>query len=294
MIIVDYGILSTANISVWARQNPGQPVNIDMIRHMILNSLRGLNSRFSKEYGQLVLACDANSNWRRKEFPYYKIHRAKIKEESVLDWKTINIYFEQIREEMALYLPYPILHVDNAEADDIIATLVMDRGVDNRNKMAWEETTGEPLLVVSKDHDFKQLHKFSNVKQYDSSAQKMIDVSNPERYLFEHIVRGDRGDGIPNILSPDNCLAIGQRQKSVFDKKLDEWYGQDWQQFCTEDMYKNVLRNEQLICFDKIPNEIRENVRVAYTAQSGKTRKHLMNYFVKFRLRNLLENLQDF
>ena len=53
-------------------------VEPDLVRHMVLNSLRGYRSRFSDEYGELILCYDDKTNWRRDVFPNYKHSRCLL------------------------------------------------------------------------------------------------------------------------------------------------------------------------------------------------------------------------
>ena len=52
----------------------------DLVRHMVLNSLRGHNKKFRKEYGDMVIACDSGNVWRRQAFPNYKAGRKANRE----------------------------------------------------------------------------------------------------------------------------------------------------------------------------------------------------------------------
>jgi 5'-3' exonuclease len=187
----------------------------NMVRHMVLNAIRSFNQKFSHEYGEIVVACDNTNNWRKKEFPYYKANRKKNQEKSELDWKGIFDCLGKIRQELKDYFPYRVIDVECAEADDIIAALVHTRG------KIVSSANNEKILILSGDKDFIQLHVYSNVRQYDPVRKKFIEHNDPERYLKEHILKGDSGDGVPNVLSGDDCFVIGQRQKPLTTKKIE-------------------------------------------------------------------------
>ena len=88
---------------------------------------------------------------------------------------------------------------------------------------------------------------------------KMLNGIDPNEYLKEHIIRGDKGDGIPNILSDDDCIVNGVRQKPISKKKVANWIVQDPSEF-NDDMKRGWLRNKILIDFDLIPKDISDAI----------------------------------
>ena len=149
---------------------------------------------------------------------------------------------------------------------------------------------GERILILSGDKDFIQLHKYSNVSQYDPVHKKQIVDKDPIKYLEELILKGDRGDGIPNILSPDNCLVEGQRQKPLSAKKIKEIIHQG----ISKDLYKNYTRNKMLIDFSMIPDQLQTAIMEDFASQSYKGRDKLFNYFIQHKLKNLMEHISEF
>ena len=113
-------------------------------------------------------------------------------------------------------------------------------------------------------------------------------------FLLEHIIRGDVGDGIPNFMSPDNCLVVGSRQKPISSKKLDVWLKDEPTNFCNTEMLRNFKRNQVLVDFDFIPQNIEDTILEEYEAQNGKGRLKLFNYFIEKKLKNLMENINEF
>ncbi len=81
MIILDYNQIALSNI-IAQKLAPEE----DLIRHMILNSIRMYNQKFKKDYGDIVIASDGAMSWRRTYFPNYKASRRKNREESAVDW----------------------------------------------------------------------------------------------------------------------------------------------------------------------------------------------------------------
>ena len=59
-------------------------------------------------------------------------------------------------------------------------------------------------------------------------------------------------------------------------------------------MMRNFHRNRTLIDLNNIPNELVGKCIQTYLDTPYKDRKQLLNYFVKYRLKNLMENIGDF
>ena len=211
MILVDMNQVTISNLMI---QIKNEPLSVDLVRHLVLNSIRSYRTKFFNEFGEVILCYDDKHYWRRDLFPYYKSNRKKARTESSLDWNELFETLNLIRDELKETFPYKVLQVDGAEADDIIATLV---GVVSRTPKLFEK-----ILILSGDKDFIQLQSHDNVKQYSPTLKKYINGVDPNEYKIEHIFRGDRGDGIPNILSPDNTFAEGLRQKPLGKNKINE------------------------------------------------------------------------
>jgi hypothetical protein len=278
VIILDYNQVALANLMVGGPKNIN--ANEDLLRHMILNSIRMNKVKFEKEFGELVIACDATSNWRKQFFPYYKANRKKNRQDSGLDWNEIFRILNAVRDELAEFFPYPTVRVEHAEADDVIATLCHEHG---------RQLGGDPILILSGDKDFQQLQKYSNVSQYDPTRKKWIKCNDPETFLKEHILKGDTGDGIPNVLSSDDTFVANARQKPLRAKKIDELLNH-----VPEELQINWHRNALMIDLDRVPQDIKDETMKAIHAQSDKGRDKLFNYFIKYKLKNLTECISEF
>lgn len=284
MFIVDLNQVMISNLMVSMGKNIGaDEIQEDLLRHFVLNSIRSYNVKYKAEYGEMIIACDDVYSWRKQIYPYYKANRKKNREESKLDWNSIFTSLNKIRSELKEFFPYRVISVKEAEADDVIGTLCM--------KFA---NTNEKILIISGDKDFRQLQIYFNVKQYDPVKKKYLTENNPERYLIEHIIYGDTGDGIPNFLSADDCLVLKIRQKSIQKKKVDLWVTQKPEQFCDEHMLRGFRRNEQLIDLTFIPNELQEKIMLEFELEAGKKRDKLFNYFIENKLKNLMQSLPEF
>ena len=255
-------------------------VDNEMIRHMILNSLRMYRQRYHEEYGELVLCCDGRHSWRREHFPPYKASRKTNREATSHDWTQIFECFDTIKSELKEDFPYRYIEVEEAEADDIIGILA--------------NTWDEPIMIISSDKDFIQLQVRGNVKQYSPITKKMINNTNPERYLKEHIMRGDGVDGIPNFLSVDNSIVDKIRQTPITKKKIELWIDQDPEDFCNEEQLRNYHRNMKLIDLQYTPSYIADQISMQYNELPKGKQSDLLNFFIERKLNNLIEKIGEF
>ena len=283
MIIVDYSGIALASIII------NKTNDEDMIRHMILNSLRMYHKRYKDEYGEMVLAVDAANNWRRSVFPQYKASRKKNRQESTFDWNEAFRLLNLVREEIAENFPYKVIKVDTCEADDVIGTIVASKSTVQFNV--------EKIMIVSSDRDFLQLQRFPNVKQFSPLLKKELKENNARYYLFNHIIRGDKGDGVPNILSNDDTFVEGFRQTPMSQKKVDGII-EDLEQgelLYAASWYRNYLRNERLIALSETPEELKTEIINTYEKQDPWPNKgKVLPYLIAKRCNNLIESVQEF
>ena len=284
MILVDMNQVTLSNLMV--QLGGSKNVEPDFVRHMVLNSLRSYRSKFQGEFGELVLCYDNKTNWRREYFPNYKHSRRKGRKESKLDWNYIFDTLHMIKSELIEFFPYKVLEVDNAEADDIIASVVFH--------VASEPKNYEKVLILSSDKDFIQLQKYNFVSQYSPMQKKFVNGVDPTTYIKEHILKGDRGDGVPNFLSPDNTFVDELRQRPLSKRKLEAWIDLEPNDYCNEEMMRNYQRNRTLIDLSYIPDDIKEKCTQTFLDAPEGSRKHLLNYFIKKKLKSLMENIGDF
>ena len=282
-ILIDLNQVLISNLMQQINSNPKVKLDENLIRHMVLNSLRSYSRQFRSKYGEIVVACDSKKYWRRDVFPFYKAHRKKDREKSEFDWHLIFETLNKIRDELKENFPYRVIEVEGAEADDVIAVLTA--------RLAPHQD----ILILSSDKDFVQLQKYPNVSQYSPILKRFVKTEDPQQYIREHIIRGDRGDGIPNFLSPDNTFVVGERQKVISKKKLTEWIDADPKEFCTTDiMMRGYKRNQMLVDLDYIPEEIKTQIAVSYDSIKPANKQKMLTYFIENRLRNLIEVIDVF
>jgi hypothetical protein len=286
MIIADYSQLSLSSILAFKSDMKNKSENDvkDLIRHVILSTLKSYKKKYNKVFGDLVIACDGRNYWRKEVFQYYKAGRKKAREASDLNWDLIFSMMNEMREDLKKFFPYKVIDVEKAEADDVIAVLT---------DMTQEFGMHENVMIISSDGDFMQLQKYDNVKQFNPVMKKLMTCKNPAAYLMEHIVKaGD--DGIPNILSPDDTFVTGTRQKSMSSKRLEEFVKSGYAACKTQEERTNFARNKMLIDFTMIPEYIKESILTEYEKKPAGDKNSVLNYLIKHRCRMLLNEVEEF
>ena len=278
--LVDYSQIFIANIMSQPHIHKGG-VQEGIMRHTVLNTLRSYRQKFTEEYGELVICCDSRRNWRKKYYVHYKAHRSKNRQESDFNWDSLFESLDQVKEELINFFPYHVLQVPYCEADDIIGVLS-------------EYLTTDPILIVSGDKDFQQLQKYDNVTQWSPLKKEYMHQPHPEKYLKEHIMRGDKGDGVPNFLSEDDTFTNGGRQVPITTKKITEWVELEPNIFCDYNMMKGYSRNRTLVDLTYIPDPLKDDIIESYNDYELKDRSNLLDYFIHNQLKNLMEHIGEF
>lgn len=279
MILVDVNQIMISNLMVSIKPLNNSDINEDLIRHMVISSLRYYENKFSEEYGELILCYDSKHYWRKDYFSYYKATRKKDREDSKLNWGAIFDLLNKIRDEIRENLHYKVVEVYGAEADDIIAIL---------SKYFYFNNQNQKTLILSGDKDMGQLQKYSTVFQFNPSQKKFIEQEDPDMFLKEHIVKGDRSDGIPNFLSDDDTFVSSKRQRPISKKNIDKWISFDPEKFCTTEQLKNYHRNKTLIDFDCIPKDLENKIVECYNSIKEQKKSIKLNYFIQHRMSKLL------
>ena len=281
MIIVDLNQIMISNLMVQINGRNAVELSEDLVRHMVLNSLRGHYKRF-RDYGEMIIACDSGNVWRREVFPNYKAGRKKVRDKSGHDWTKIFEIMSKIKNELKEHMPYKVIEIDTAEADDIIGALVKKSYYTNQN-----------VLILSGDKDFIQLHN-NRVKQYNPVLNKFVGKGEtPSIYIKEHILKGDRSDGIPNVLSDDDVFVEGRRQRPLTKKKIASWVNEFPMTF-TEEEQKNYDRNRELIDLSLIPPELEAKIYNEFDEVKVAHRSKILNYFITRKLKTLIEVIDEF
>ena len=282
MILLDFSGIAIAPIVMGQAKYDDE----NLIRHMILNSVRMYRQKF-KDYGEMVIIADAGGNWRKDVYPEYKGKRKSNREESKIDWdrafKNINMVLEEIKENM----PWKVIHQWGCEADDAIAEITK-----------WTQEFGnyEKVMIVSADHDFKQLQKFDNVEQFSPVTKKLVKEDNPRLYQMEHILKGCSGDGVPNVLSDDDTFLVEGKRQNVLSKKKKEALLED-PHALGEQVYRNYLRNKKMIVLteeSECPDSVKQEIINKFEQQEVPARNKVLPYLISKQALLLVEVVEEF
>lgn len=288
MILVDFHQIAIANASVLLNSMDKdefvKEFPIHSLRFAVLRALKNYNTQYKSKYGELVIASDGDNYWRKDIFQYYKYHR-RVKANPV--WDAIHKNTELLVKEFKQNSIFKVMRFDKLEADDIIAILSLS----SINK----------TLIVSADKDFQQLQNKPFIFQIDPIRKNFIKCERPKVFLKELIIKGDKSDGIPNVLSADDCFVTGVRQRSIFKKDLDNWIYLAPDKFLKEAKHLQwYQRNKSLIAFSEIPAEYTDRVTGEFahgqlhapTREEKKRRNK--SYFEDKKFETFVNQVEDF
>lgn len=283
MILLDMNQITIGSIMAESKGNPIYDENL--IRHLILNNILSIKSKFSDTYGKIVICYDSPLSWRKLKYNFYKQNRKKIRDKSNFDWKKLYNLLNTIKDELQMYFPYTVIEMTGVEADDIIS--VLSRNYNEKN------------LIVSSDEDFFQLQKHENISQYSLYHKKIVVCPSPEDYLYEHVIRGDSSDGIPNVFSDDDTfIDESKRQKRISKKQMDLWKSgrilNGYSISSDANVIKNINRNRELIDLSMIPKEYEDKIKDAYDNYQSKDKSKILEYLMSKKMKNLIDHLSEF
>lgn len=289
MILIDFNQVCLASIMTMQSElkTDDGAKKKDLIRHIALSSIKSYKKKYGKDYGDIVIASDGRGYWRKDFFPNYKASRKKNRDKSDMDWKFIFDTLGEIRDDLRQHFPYKVICLDKCEADDVIAALTLQ---------TQEFGQHENVMIISSDKDFKQLQKYDNVAQFSPMLKKLIKVNKKElkEWMVEHVVKGDSGDGIPNIMSSDDVFLLEERQKSVSSKRLAEFMSKGFDACQNDIERRNWHRNSTLVDFEYIPEEVKTSIIQEYEKPATGDKNSVMNYLIKNKCRLLLNEIEDF
>lgn len=279
MILIDFSNQLHAAVHTFQKYQQKE-LTKDLLRHVILSNIFSLKKKV-KDKGEIVLCLDSRHYWRKQFYSKYKSNRAKVREESDIDWDAVFKNFNELKEEFKSELPMKVMEIEQCEADDIIGVLTM--------------VVHEPVVIISSDKDFIQLQELKdNVKQYSSQQLKWLTLKEYGS-LFEKVLRGDAGDNIPNYLTTAELMESDTRCPAIYKKKIDIIL-KDASNYNKPDVFcssiqeiENFNRNKKLIDLRETPSELILKIKDTFFELDIKKRSWF-SYCANHRLSMLLEN----
>lgn len=285
MVLVDFNGLAIG--SIMGQLSRGEELSENLVKHIIINNLRIYRNKYKEaDYGKMVIACDSYS-WRKDVFPEYKAQRKANRATDKHDWPMIFDLIEDTLNDLRENFPYAVIKIDSAEADDIIGALTVHKST---------PLIGEDVVIISADKDFIQLQQYGHVIQWSPMFNKMIKEDNPRKYLFEHLLKGDAGDGVPNANSHDDVFTTGSRQTPMTQKQIDKYWDNhdDLEMIMKPNVYRNFMRNVQMIDLTNTPDGIREEAINKYDNYIYPPRSNILTYLIEHRMKMLIDNAAEF
>lgn len=285
LVLLDFSQIVISAALDFERQS-GTPITIELLRHISLSNIIYYKKKFNVSNDRLVLCYDGKQYWRKKVFPQYKQNRKIEHEKSKFDWEGFFQCFNKIKKEIQEELPFVSVEIDTCEADDVIAVL---------SKLLSSQYD---VIIVSSDKDLLQIQRDSalNIKQWSPFRKSFISIESSNYNLFEHIVRGDSGDGVPNIFSDDDVFTSTEKKRSkpIRSKAIQEWKLKGGlnspESFCDSPLtLERLMRNRTLIDLREIPKELVDEILQTYKAFKP-SKKDIFSYLMKNKLRKILES----
>lgn len=249
------------------------------LRHVVLKRLFDIHRQFGIER-EMVLCFDNDNYWRKDVFPLYKSTRAKARSYSKFSFEEYKKMFKVFKEELPQNFSWKCVDVEKCEADDVIYAIcnhVRDRRI----------------TIVSSDEDYLQIQNINpNVEQFSIANDKFITPQNKGYDLLEHIITGDSGDGIPNILSNANTFVMdGVRQTPMTKQRKADTMLSVQIGTLDENVQMRYDLNRKLIDMSELPQEYYDKIIEKFLEPKPKKTGSLMTYCLKYKLNNLLGRL---
>lgn len=297
VILMDFSqIIMAAAFTEFGENAKFPKVTTPMLRHLVLNSMKKNIKDFRKQGYTKMIVCVDNSTsgyWRRDYSHYYKKNRKLDREESQFDWEGLFTALHTIVDELGTNMPYIVMNKDKVEADDHIAVLTrILTGL------------GHPVVIVSSDGDFTQLHKYPGVKQWSPMHKKWVKTKSGDSLMdcVTKVVKGDKKDNVSSIkVRGDFWLTKveGERTPATKAAELEaiamNYYDHDvLKTLMSEEQYKRFCENQILIDMDFIDADIVASIEEMYNNYKIPAKSKVYPYFVKSGLSKLTAHVADF
>ena len=186
------------------------------------------------------LDCSRKDIWRRKLFPDYK------KQRDYTGWKGRDVlkYAHTIFiDELSKKYGFNTIKINNLEADDVLAI---------SKKYIREVLPNKKIIIITIDHDYFQLiDNNTTIINLQNKVLNNKSCGNPKKDLQIKILCGDPSDNIKGCFKRCGKKTAEKycNNNTLLEKAFEKNEG-------SRDIYK---LNQQLIDFDYIPNNLKQN-----------------------------------
>jgi len=234
--------------------------------------------------GEIVVAVDDHHSWRKIYWERYKESRKTKRDTDMVNWNDLFRHMDEFLINIRDYIPFKVLKVKNAEADDTVAVICME-GEDKYH-------------IISTDEDYLQLSG-KNVIIYNPRKKEEVSCEDPEQFVVTKCLTGQSKDDIFNIKTPlDWGLtpeSIGKRKPGFGPKSAEKVLKAGYEQWLTENNLEERFHvNQVLIDFRKIPKVIRKRVMDAYRGYELPEPDNFYHFCKLYGFRGYLENFSQF
>lgn len=171
-----------------------------------------LNTEFKKlcnlySFDNIYFLTDDRISWRKREYPEYKAKREK---DQTIDWSFVYKTYDEFKERINEKLGIKLIHIPNAEGDDLIAYIVKES-----NKFGYSN------LVVASDGDLYQLIDYDifggwiNVLYNNQLSNEVIHVPVNYKVFISHF---DVGQPISSLFDDDESTDYVEFLKKLISK----------------------------------------------------------------------------
>lgn len=265
-------------------------------KYNVFNSIYATICKF-RDVEEVILAIDDTNSWRKSFYKRYKESRKEKKKESKIDWSELYTMMNSLISELKHYMPFKVIKVKSAEADDIIGVLVKKF----KNK----------CVIIARDEDYFQCFgRNKNLVIYDPISQKKYtkeDFPDVKKFLMKLIFCGQAKDDIPNIITPNDwglTESTKGKKRPGFGEKSFEKIQDDVKNFIDNgyknkyygevNLRENLRRNRILIDFDKIPNTVVDRILSAYNRSHNlPPLNNIYLWFEKYQMRSFIEDVHN-
>lgn len=266
--------------------------NFTLWRYKVFEGIFMLLQKF-KSVDEVVIAVDDRNPWRKSYFPRYKESRkSKREKKEKIEWNTVFKEMDNLKKDLKHYMPFKVIKIRSAEADDVIAVIV--------------KNVQKNCIISSNDEDYKQLYS-KRVQIWNPMKRDYVKCDNPENFVITKSLTGQSKDDIFNVITPDNWGqtegTIGKRKPGFGPKSAEKVLNEGYEKWLSKnnnvekfdikgiDYEKNFKRNRVLIDFNYIPNVIVSRIMEDYLNYNFPPPSNMYDFFKKYNMRGYLDEI---